>query len=86
MARRPPPKLYKIGEVMDYTGLTRQTVHSYTMLGLIQAAGRTKSGHRLYGEETFDRLEDILKLKKENTLLEIKEILNKKYKPKRKGK
>jgi len=31
-------KLFKIGEVMQYTGLSRQTVHNYTLAGLIHEA------------------------------------------------
>jgi len=69
-------KLYKIGEVMQYTGLSRQTVHNYTMAGLIQEARRTPSGHRLYDEMVFDRLEQIKALQSKNyTLLQIKKIL-----------
>ena len=69
-------KLYKIGEVMQYTGLSRQTVHNYTLAGLIQEARRTPSGHRLYDESVFDRLEQIKTLQSKNyTLLQIKNIL-----------
>ena len=39
-------KLYKIGEVMQYTNLSRQTLHNYTVAGLIHEARRTISGHR----------------------------------------
>ncbi|MCH8173301.1 MAG: MerR family DNA-binding transcriptional regulator, partial [Proteobacteria bacterium] len=52
-------KLFKIGEVMQYTGLSRQTIHNYTLAGLISEARRTVSGHRLYDESVFDRLEQI---------------------------
>ncbi|MDD5216766.1 MAG: MerR family transcriptional regulator [Candidatus Omnitrophica bacterium] len=69
-------KLYKIGEVMQYTGLSRQTIHNYTLAGLIQEARRTPSGHRLYDETVFDRLEQIRILQSKNyTLLQIKKIL-----------
>ncbi|HXV27454.1 MAG TPA: MerR family transcriptional regulator [bacterium] len=69
-------KLYKIGEVMQYTGLSRQTIHNYTLAGLIQEARRTISGHRLYDESVFDRLEQIKVLQSKNyTLLQIKKIL-----------
>ncbi|MCB9799787.1 MAG: MerR family transcriptional regulator [Candidatus Omnitrophica bacterium] len=69
-------KLYKIGEVMQYTGLSRQTIHNYTLAGLIQEARRTPSGHRLYDENVFDRLEQIKILQSKNyTLLQIKTIL-----------
>jgi len=69
-------KLYKIGEVMQYTGLSRQTIHNYTLAGLIQEAKRTPSGHRLYDERVFDRLEQIKILQTKNyTLFQIKKIL-----------
>jgi hypothetical protein len=69
-------KLYKIGEVMMYTGLSRQTIHNYTMLGLITEEARTEAGHRLYPEEVFDRIEKIQRLKrKKKTLLEIRKKL-----------
>lgn len=69
-------KLYKIGEVMQYSGLSRQTIHNYTLAGLIQEARRTASGHRLYDESVFDRLEQIKVLQSKNyTLFQIKKIL-----------
>ena len=71
-------KLYKIGEVMEYSGLSRQTIHNYTMTNLISEARRTPSGHRLYDESVFDRLEKIKVLQSKNyTLLQIKRILEK---------
>lgn len=69
-------KLYKIGEVMQYTGLSRQTIHNYTLAGLINEARRTASGHRLYDESVFDRVEQIKILQSKNyTLYQIKKIL-----------
>ena len=70
-----PKKLFKIGEVMRYTGLSRQTIHNYTMMGLITEEERTESGHRLYGEEVFDQLERIKGLKDSKTLKEIRQLL-----------
>jgi len=67
--------LFKIGEVMRYTGLSRQTLHNYTVMGLISERERTESGHRLYGEEVFDRLRRITELKGRMTLLEIRKLL-----------
>jgi len=72
-----PRKLFKIGEVMKYTNLSRQTIHNYTMMGLIQEAERTESGHRLYGEEVFDRVRKIELLKRHRSLREVMEILKK---------
>ena len=69
-------KLFKIGEVMEYTGLSRQTIHNYTLAGLIQEAKRTVSGQRLYNESVFDHLEQINLLQSKNyTLFQIKKIL-----------
>jgi len=70
-----PRKLFKIGEVMRYTGLSRQTIHNYTTLGLITEEERTESGHRLYGEDVFRRLQRIEELKAQKTLKEIRRIL-----------
>lgn len=72
-------KLFKIGEVMEYSGLTRQVIHNYTQLELIDEVKRTPSGHRLYGEKIFRRIKKIKELRsKGKTLLEIKKILNRK--------
>jgi len=67
-----PKKLFKIGEVMRYTGLTRQTIHNYTTFGLITEAERTDSGHRLYDEAVFSRIDRILAMK--NAGKSLKEI------------
>jgi DNA-binding transcriptional MerR regulator len=71
-----PPKLFKIGEVMRYSGLSRQTVHNYTVMGLITERERTESGHRLYGEEVFARLRRLEELKGRMTLLEIRQLFD----------
>ena len=70
-------KYFRIGEVMENSHLSRQVIHNYTQLTLIQEVKRTAAGHRLYDESVFDRLERIKELKAEGkTLLEIREILN----------
>ena len=70
-------KLFKIGEVMEHSGLSRQVIHNYTQLELIYEEKRTPSGHRLYDEGIFERLGRIKRLRtKGKTLLEIKKILN----------
>ena len=71
-----PRKLFKIGEVMRYSGLSRQTLHNYTCMGLITETERTESNHRLYGEDVFNRIQTIEDLKKNNTLLEVRTILD----------
>jgi len=75
MAKAKPLKLFKIGEVMEYSGVSRQTIHYYTTLGILPVAKRTRSGHRLYREEVFDLLDRVKELKKEKTLEEIRNLL-----------
>ena len=36
-----PRKLFKIGEVMAATGISRQTIHDYTVSGFIEEEERT---------------------------------------------
>ena len=72
-----PAKLYRIGELVNYTPFSRQTIHNYTIMGLIREAKWTEGGHRLYDESVFERLSKILRLKKTKTLVEIREILRK---------
>ena len=82
MARK-PRKLFKIGELMEHSGFSRQTLHSYTLLGLIKVAKRTPAGHRLYEEDVFDALERIKELKKDHTLEEIRKMLSGEHEGKR---
>ena len=70
-----PKKLYRIGEIMRHTGLSRQTIHNYTVFGLITEEARTDSGHRLYGEEVFARLRRVQELKDKMSLKEIRRVL-----------
>ena len=70
-----PAKLYRIGEVVRYSPFTRQTIHNYTTMGLIQESDWTEGGHRLYDESVFEKLSEILELSKTKTLEEIRVIL-----------
>jgi DNA-binding transcriptional MerR regulator len=70
-----PVKLYRIGEVVRNTPFTRQTIHNYTVMGLIRESGWTEGGHRLYDESVFTQLATILELRKSKTLTEIRKIL-----------
>ena len=91
-----PRKLFKIGEVMKYSkemglgprnkitgkpmGFSRQTIHNYTMMGLIEEAERTDSGHRLYPEGVFERIQKIEMLKRHRTLREVMDLVKKEEK------
>lgn len=72
-----PEKLYRIGELVRYTPFSRQTIHNYTIMGLISEAQWTNGGHRLYDESVFEKLSKIIVLRKTKTLSEIRHILNK---------
>ena len=76
MGIRVPAKRYRIGEIVQFTGLSRQTIHNYTTLGLIREAEWTPGGHRLYDETVFHRLARIAELKAERSMLQIKAILD----------
>jgi len=69
-----PAKLFRIGEIVQNTPFTRQTIHNYTTMGLIQETDWTKGGHRLYDETVFERLWRIQELRKTKTLTEIRDI------------
>lgn len=70
-----PAKLYRIGDLVRCTPFSRQTIHNYTIMGLIQESEWTEGGHRLYNESVFEVLSKILELKQTKTLVEIKRIL-----------
>ena len=72
-SRPRPPKLYRIGEVVGYCELGRQTVHNYTIMGLLHEAQWTEGGHRLYDESVFTRLDLVAELKAQGrSLVEIR--------------
>ncbi|MDD5135150.1 MAG: MerR family transcriptional regulator [Phycisphaerae bacterium] len=70
-----PQKLYRIGEVVCHTPYSRQTIHNYTIMGLIKEAAWTEGGHRLYDESVFRKLSKIAELRKTKTLGQIRELL-----------
>ncbi len=84
-----PKKLYRISEILEHLEksarirVSRQTLHNYTMLGLINETTRTSAGHRMYAENVFNRLIRIEMLKRHHTLREIKELIIRKSKAKR---
>jgi DNA-binding transcriptional MerR regulator len=74
-----PTKRYRIGELVRYTPFSRQTIHNYTVMGLIQEVEWTEGGHRLYDESVFERLSKIIELKKTRTLDQIRHILSQEH-------
>lgn len=70
-----PTKRYRIGELVRCSPFSRQTLHNYTIMGLIREAEWTEGGHRLYDETVFERLARIVELRKTKSLTEIRRIL-----------
>ena len=70
-----PTKRYRIGELVRCSPFSRQTLHNYTIMGLIREAEWTEGGHRLYDENVFERLGRIVELRKTKSLTEIRRIL-----------
>ncbi|MBN1506686.1 MAG: MerR family transcriptional regulator, partial [Sedimentisphaerales bacterium] len=70
-----PAKRYRIGELVRYSPFSRQTIHNYTIMGLIREVEWTRGGHRLYDESVFGRLSRIMELRKTKRLTEIRRIL-----------
>lgn len=75
--RRLPEKLYRIGEIIEHSGLSRQTLHFYATIGLIREKRRTPSGYRLFAPTVFAELEKVRRLQKRgHTLRDIRDILH----------
>ena len=69
-------KLYRSGEITHFTGISRQTLHYYVQIGLIEEAKRTRSGQRLYDESIFKVISKIKRYKEQNmSLIKIREKL-----------
>ncbi len=70
-----PAKRYRIGEIVRSSPFSRQTIHNYTIMGLISEAEWTEGGHRLYDETVFARLARIVELRRTMRLAEIRRLL-----------
>jgi DNA-binding transcriptional MerR regulator len=71
-----PTKRYRIGELVRHSPFSRQTIHNYTIMGLIREAEWTEGGHRLYDESVFERLARIIELRETMSLTEVRRVLN----------
>ncbi|WP_206831622.1 MerR family transcriptional regulator [Alicyclobacillus fructus] len=71
-------KAWTVEAVAERLGVTPRTLHYYEEMGLIPNVQRTPGGHRLYDEETIERIEHILRLKDAlgYSLQEIRSILS----------
>ncbi|MGR4884740.1 MerR family transcriptional regulator [Streptomyces sp. LARHCF249] len=51
---------YSVGQVAGFAGVTVRTLHHYDEIGLLSPSGRSRAGHRRYGDADLDRLQRIL--------------------------
>ncbi|NEC12686.1 MerR family transcriptional regulator [Streptomyces sp. SID8014] len=51
---------HTVGEVAAVAGVTVRTLHHYDAIGLLSPSGRSRAGHRRYGDHDLDRLQRIL--------------------------
>ena len=51
---------HTVGQVAGYAGITVRTLHHYDEIGLLVPSERTHAGHRRYGDDDLDRLQQIL--------------------------
>jgi len=49
-------KAWKAGELARHTGLTRQSLQQYVLLGLLEPVDTTKGGQRLFTPDAVDRI------------------------------
>jgi DNA-binding transcriptional MerR regulator len=60
-APTPEQESLRIGVVAHHSGIAIETLRFYEKSGLLEPAGRTRSGYRLYGSDVFERLSFIKK-------------------------
>ncbi len=58
-----PPRLRRIGEAAEATGLTQRTIRYYEELGLLKPAAHVTGGNRRYDDEDLERLQLIKRLR-----------------------
>jgi DNA-binding transcriptional MerR regulator len=59
----PVVDVMKVGELARRTGLSVRALHHYEEIGLLSPIRRTAAGHRLYGREEIERLQQIVSLR-----------------------
>ena len=76
MADEQDVRLMTVNEVVKIAGVSKRTLQYYDSIGLLSAEKRTKSGYRLFNEESLETLKTIAHYKSMGfELKEIKEIL-----------
>ncbi|MFA5865952.1 MAG: MerR family transcriptional regulator [Phycisphaerae bacterium] len=75
MAKETSKELMRLADLAAGSGLSRQTVQYYLLLGLITEANRTAGGQRLFDKDSVRRVKLIHKLNLSGyTLRDIREM------------
>lgn len=61
----------KVGELAARTGLTVRALHHYDEIGLVSPGARTPAGHRLYGRDDVERLQQVQSLRAMGMSLDV---------------
>jgi MerR family transcriptional regulator, mercuric resistance operon regulatory protein len=79
MAADSSEQLMRISELAERCGVSRQTIQYYLLLGLIQEAGRSAGGQRLFDHKCVRRVKLINKINRTGyPLCEIRRMFLKK--------
>ena len=60
----PAPRLWRVGELAEATGVTVRALHHYDELGLLVPSERSAAGYRLYSPSDVERLYRIVALRR----------------------
>ena len=69
-----PERPYRIGDLAEKVGVSRQVISTYCMYGLLSEVDRTPGGQRLFDKNAVRRIRLIQDLNRRYTLREIREI------------
>lgn len=69
-------RLYRTGEVLERTGISRQVLYRYIQLDLVTPASVTDTGRHLFSEVVFKQIEMIQGLNQRYTLRDIRDIFS----------
>jgi len=75
--RIPSKDLLKVGEIAKLAGVLPSTIRYYTGIGLLEAAGTTPGGQKLYSrEDALNRIRMVKNIERQHLSLQtIKKIL-----------
>ena len=79
-----PEKLYKTGEVLSESGISRQMLYRYMQMDLVIPAHTTETGRNLFSDSVFKQIKLIQQLNERYPLQHIREIFARRFSEKKK--